>query len=220
MFNTNISIVGEILIKRTTYNEVKAMDLVSKYTKIKIPKIYKIIKNDTDDECIIHMEYIEGEILGNCLENMTEEQKNKIKIQLKDAFTQLREIHNPYNYYICSADGNSINDHRIGPEKVGPFNTEEEFNNTIGNYNVKTKNKSIFTHADIKPHNIILDNNNDIVLIDWECAGWYPEYWEYTKSLFLINEYKEWIDIMTDIFKEYKKDLEREKNILKTYEYF
>jgi hypothetical protein len=38
---------------------------------------------------------------------------------------------------------------------------------------------------------------------------------------FLINHNEEWIDIMNNVFNnKYKKDLDREKKILKTYEYF
>jgi hypothetical protein len=39
-----------------------------------------------------------------------------------------------------------------------------------------------FTHGDIKHHNILVDEEGHMTgLLDWESAGWYPEFWEYTQ---------------------------------------
>lgn len=38
-----------------------------------------------------------------------------------------------------------------------------------------------FTHADIALRNIRVKDGKIAGIIDWEFAGWYPEYWEYTK---------------------------------------
>ncbi len=38
-----------------------------------------------------------------------------------------------------------------------------------------------FTHSDLNPDNIIVKDNRLAALIDWEFAGWYPEYWEFTQ---------------------------------------
>lgn len=38
-----------------------------------------------------------------------------------------------------------------------------------------------FTHADIALRNIRVKDGRIAGIIDWEFAGWYPEYWEYTK---------------------------------------
>ena len=38
------------------------------------------------------------------------------------------------------------------------------------------------SHNDLAPRNIMVNDNLIITgLIDWENAGWYPEYWEYVK---------------------------------------
>lgn len=42
----------------------------------------------------------------------------------------------------------------------------------------------VFTHGDPVPRNIIVDGDVVAGVIDWEQAGWYPEHWEYVKSLF------------------------------------
>lgn len=50
-------------------------------------------------------------------------------------------------------------------------------------------NLSVFTHGDIAPRNIMVDQTHRITgILDWERAGWYPDYWEY------INIWKPSID--------------------------
>lgn len=39
-----------------------------------------------------------------------------------------------------------------------------------------------FTHGDLGPQNILVRGSEVVAIIDWECSGWYPEYWEYTKA--------------------------------------
>lgn len=44
--------------------------------------------------------------------------------------------------------------------------------------------RAVFTHGDLQAKNILLRAADGVpVLLDWECAGWYPSYWEYTNAL-------------------------------------
>ncbi|GFF32785.1 hypothetical protein IFM58399_03316 [Aspergillus lentulus] len=41
-----------------------------------------------------------------------------------------------------------------------------------------------FNHGDFKAHNILVDEEEHLSgFLDWESAGWYPEYWEYTTAM-------------------------------------
>ncbi|OJJ31905.1 hypothetical protein ASPWEDRAFT_43931 [Aspergillus wentii DTO 134E9] len=43
---------------------------------------------------------------------------------------------------------------------------------------------AVFAHGDIAPRNIMVDENGNIIgIIDWEYAGWYPDYWEYAQIM-------------------------------------
>lgn len=44
---------------------------------------------------------------------------------------------------------------------------------------------SVFSHADIRPYNIMFDEKALKItgLIDWERAGWYSDYWEYSNIM-------------------------------------
>ena len=35
-----------------------------------------------------------------------------------------------------------------------------------------------FTHEDLGMHNILVEGGKITAIIDWEYAGWYPEYWD------------------------------------------
>jgi len=47
----------------------------------------------------------------------------------------------------------------------------------------KADHRLCFTHADLHFANIIVKDDKLAGIIDWECAGWYPEYWEWTQML-------------------------------------
>lgn len=102
---------------------------------------------------------------------------------------------------------------------LGPFNSEEDFNATIADTFV-TKSKGhvglyirsmlnshkhsiVFTHGDFRPANIIVKNGRVAAIIDWEMAGWYPDYWEFAKAFYLEAFTTDWAAHLLDIFTPY-----------------
>ena len=62
--------------------------------------------------------------------------------------------------------------------------------------------KSVFTHGDLVPRNIMVAKNGQggewmiTGLIDWEGAGWYPHHWEYANLVRCVPQcvdYQKWI---------------------------
>ncbi|PKY05773.1 kinase-like protein [Aspergillus campestris IBT 28561] len=56
---------------------------------------------------------------------------------------------------------------------------------------------SVFTHADIAPRNVMVDEENRVTgLLDWEWAGWYPDYWEYAQIMrpAFKGDWSEWME--------------------------
>ncbi|EJF60726.1 kinase-like domain-containing protein [Dichomitus squalens] len=54
----------------------------------------------------------------------------------------------------------------------------------------------VLTHLDISPHNVVVDNNSRIWLIDWEFAGFYPQWFEYVamrSTWEIAGRWKRWI---------------------------
>ncbi|KAJ9413684.1 hypothetical protein QL093DRAFT_2487609 [Fusarium oxysporum] len=73
----------------------------------------------------------------------------------------------------------------------------------------------VFTHHDLAPRNIILDHKNQLWLIDWDCAGFYPRFFEHagmfnfipsewTKfALWRWNE-RRWLEIIRSRFTRFR----------------
>jgi len=47
----------------------------------------------------------------------------------------------------------------------------------------KLPHRILFTHGDLKPHNILVKDGHITGFLDWESAGWYPDYWDFTTAL-------------------------------------
>jgi thiamine kinase-like enzyme len=70
------------------------------------------------------------------------------------------------------------------------------------------RHRIVFTHSDLVSRNILVDSNGQLqAILDWERAGWFPEYWEYTTSL-QQDIFRAWIKLVHEMFSEY--ELERE----------
>lgn len=65
--------------------------------------------------------------------------------------------------------------------------------------------KVVFTHADLHPSNIIVDErlpSKILAIIDWEQSGWYPDYWEFGKAEYTADLESDWYDYMTRFLEE------------------
>lgn len=96
-------------------------------------------------------------------------------------------------------DGGACRDIRVGSVKrFGPFDDIAAFHDCVragialeyvqGSFGAKVlqvhqrQYKICFTHGDLGVQNILVRDAKVVALIDWECAGWYPGYWEYTRA--------------------------------------
>jgi serine/threonine protein kinase len=102
---------------------------------------------------------------------------------------------------------------------LGPFKSEGDFNATIvDTFVAKSKGQIgqyirgmvdahkhgiVFTHGDLRPDNIIVKNNRVTAIIDWEMAGWYPEYWEFAKAFYLEAFTNDWASRLLGVLTPY-----------------
>ncbi|KAH7393969.1 phosphotransferase family protein [Phaeosphaeria sp. MPI-PUGE-AT-0046c] len=62
----------------------------------------------------------------------------------------------------------------------------------------------VFTHGDLRPANIIVTATGPVkivAILDWEQAGWFPDYWEDCKARFTASysgEWRGWIEHFLD----------------------
>ncbi|KAH7310769.1 hypothetical protein B0I35DRAFT_439661 [Stachybotrys elegans] len=71
--------------------------------------------------------------------------------------------------------------------------------------------KTHFTHADLTPRNITVRNGRMVSVIDWEFAGWYPEYWEFTKAHYNFFLGEDWEDYLRSAIPCYEIELIAER---------
>ena len=175
------------------------------------------------------MDFIEGVLLRDCWSAMNDHQQRNVKGQIKEYLGQLRSIENDQNNQICSCTGGPIHDFRIFMgQLVGPYKSITEFHDFLYSHairgcppdipiKVKRHNDNyriVFTHADFGPWQIIVraDDLGKIVgILDWETAGWYPGYWEFSKAAISpgLNR-ADWRGIMADAIGPYYEEEQRE----------
>lgn len=89
-----------------------------------------------------------------------------------------------------------------------------EFYRTVFNTVLKD-HPPVFTHGDLQRKNIKVRNQSrdkgqpdamdwEVIIIDWESAGWFPSYWEYARTVFAGREFKDdWADWVAKFLKPY-----------------
>ncbi|KAI0073546.1 kinase-like protein [Panus rudis PR-1116 ss-1] len=116
----------------------------------------------------------------------------------------MRACDSPWGSRICSVDGGPVTGPRLPGGQVGPCDDENAFHDAflaLGSPNYWYSSRPFsevlataqematithtitFTHGDLMGHNIMVHDGHISGIIDWECAGWFPEYWEYVSML-------------------------------------
>ncbi|KAF2280389.1 phosphotransferase enzyme family protein [Westerdykella ornata] len=209
--------------------EAKTMSFVRERTSIPVPRLYAAyaygpLDRDVDDfgsvyDTYIFMEFIEGEDLEKSWGRYNTIEKQQLSVDLKKYLAELRSI--PPANYIGSVNGGPVTDIILewSTTSRGPFNSEEDFNATIADTFVAKskghvgpyirgmldshKHSIVFTHGDLRPANIIVKDGRVAAIIDWEMAGWYPEYWEFAKAFYLEAFSTDWANHLLDILTPY-----------------
>ncbi|KAJ5720912.1 kinase-like protein [Penicillium malachiteum] len=188
--------------RRVHLSEASTMRFISQHTSIPVPKV--LCAFTRSGWTYIVMERIEGDIIGNGWVKRSEDSKAKLLSQLAEKIREMRGLRPPEGTMIASVDDGSLFDCRIpGPSlRFGPFDTIQDFHrhlrmgmefdsrlDTDIQELIKGQSKSwplMFTHGDLSSLNILVRGDDIVGIIDWETAGWYPSYWEYT-SAHLVN---------------------------------
>ncbi|KAJ4499765.1 hypothetical protein C8R41DRAFT_893308 [Lentinula lateritia] len=197
-----------------TPNEASAMEYVRTRTTIPVPAIL---------DCPFHrwlivMQASPGKPLqgpeGSRLAVASNEQLQNVRDGLTDWVNQLRTLSPPDPRRVSGFLGGGIYSFRIDEafRPVGPFPTPAEFHSQRSDLK---EYKIIFTHGDILPHNILADEDFHLTgLVDWECAGWMPDYWEKAMSLRAAwIRVVPWSEIVKDSFPVYHDDMILEQRI-------
>lgn len=172
-------------------------------TSIPIPTVYAILTNKTANRDIIIMEYIPNKSLEVTWPTLENEDKEDIAKQLNGYFAELRKLPGPgfFGRSLPPKFGNLAKQPLtdvLFDDFGGPFDTIEQFVKGLGKsiehnsaipperktlYNriiprIIGESPPVFTHGDIQARNLIRKNSGQVVIVDWENSGWFPEWWE------------------------------------------
>ncbi|KAK4235058.1 kinase-like domain-containing protein [Achaetomium macrosporum] len=187
------------------------MRFVRQHTRIPVPEVYSVYKDEQSGAVHIVMEYIEGKPLDEVWSTLTADEKQSVMRQLRGYFQELRQIKGTF---IGSVDGSGCDDQFFenAPGACGPYGTEAEFNQALARawlegheddpfrqllvkilFEVMQGHEIVMTHNDFAARNILVRGATVVAVLDWEFAGFYPEHWEYCKALWRPEWDSEWI---------------------------
>ncbi|KAL5593496.1 hypothetical protein FOBRF1_012598 [Fusarium oxysporum] len=215
----------------TLRNEYNALKVLEQKTNIPAPRVFDVVSQHTDEDDFSYllMSRVPGTTLATCRDALSDQDYANLSTQLKDCVSQLRDIPKLINngMAICNTLGEACRDPRIRDwAPIGPFPDEASFSQNLRFSDEPSRrgHKIVFTHGDLNPRNIMMERTKSSAgaigwrlsgIIDWETAGYYPEYWDYTKSMFEGFRWpRRHNEMMQDVFNEfgdYSKELDVER---------
>ena len=175
------------------------MEYVKRHTTIPLPDLQKTYKGGR--WTYIEMSLVPGRPADIVWKYLSGDQRAHILEQLKGYIRQLRALVPP-SPSVASANGGPIFDYRLASNRIcGPFPTVDDFHYFLRGTNspietwadddfcrsayishIEPYHVVKFTHGDLLPRNIMIHKGSISAIIDWDSAGWRPEYWEVTKA--------------------------------------
>jgi hypothetical protein len=169
----------------------------------------------SSSETEIVMDFIDGECLEEAWRSMDLEQKQSIAVQVRQIVTTMRQAGSESESRKIGGFEGPVRDCRqFSDYWGGPFKSVSKFNlftldllrgtpltirKTLAEA-FGSQSRIVLTHGDLTPRNIIVKAGRVQALLDWEYAGWYPEYWVYVKFFDRPKDCKDWKDYAEVIF--------------------
>ncbi|EJT68577.1 hypothetical protein GGTG_13852 [Gaeumannomyces tritici R3-111a-1] len=182
--------------------------------EVPVPEVFGWRKVGT--RVYIYMGLVSGKTLRQAWDSLTSTDKASIRDQLSQIIAALRRItQGSPARFIGSVNGGHVQDRFFKLDyEEGPFFSIKSFNDWMGAAATRQKpgqegfqrdvyrdfvadtGEIYFTHGDLTLGNIIISDGDSprriVGIIDWEQAGWYPEYWEYCKLLYAVDYEHGW----------------------------
>lgn len=207
-----------------TFAEAYALQYVAKHASVPVPRL--IDAYESKGVNFIVMEYVNGTPLSMLWGKMQNDEKSSILRELRQYVDELRNIPPPRPGVIAALDYSPADDERISSNPIGPFESHDAFHLflrwgiesptasphvEIAHAHQQYRHRTVLTHGDLAPQNIIVKNGKITAIIDWETSGWFPEYWEYCLAWQSSWRWVEWRRRLGEFLDTYETELEIEK---------
>lgn len=229
-----VPISKRLLVKTGKFvclTEAASIEFIATKTSIPVPRVYASFLHK--NRAYIIMERIQGTSLAKAWKTLSDASRDHIMLQLRRMLMELRTLAPSPGTGIQSCVGGSLRDSRIprSRPRFGPFSTVQDFHLWLReelrpeehpNRNndedwqdiIKMVARQdgpwpppVFSHGDLNPFNILVRGDRVVAIIDWEFAGWYPGYWEYT-SAWLGNKTRQaWQERIATFLEPYPEEL-------------
>jgi aminoglycoside phosphotransferase len=185
--------------------EFSALRPVRNETSIPIPRPIDLIVSPI--ESILVTSRLEGNPAGFGTQAYSDQELETMAQDLREWIAQLHRVprSDSINAAIMNASGGPCLDYRIGGSPVGPYSSEKEFSKSLSlgilpDLVHRNDHNIVFTHSDLNMRNILVKDGRISRIVDWENAGWYLEYWEYTKCHFGARLTHRWLKMVDSVF--------------------
>ena len=198
--------------------EATTMIYIAARTTVPIPGNVQFVEENGKTYLI--MDYIRGTPLRKVWPNLRGDEKRTIFAELRGYVNQWRALRPERGGYVGSLDYGPCLDRRVvGFYHCGPFDMEHQFHDHVAatlrpeipderrkflRNMMKDNHSIVFSHGDMHAHNILIQDGHVVGILDWEMAGWYPEYWEWCKALWAENwEMEGWCTSLKEFLRPY-----------------
>ncbi|KAJ5713444.1 Aminoglycoside phosphotransferase [Penicillium malachiteum] len=213
LFDRTVTGVGENLVVKSgklRSHEAQTLRFIAENTTIPVPNVYDVRWED-GQVVAITMDYMSGKRLDEAWETLDPDQKLSIAKELHSYINQLRDLKG--DYIGAVNPGKTVTGRAVAVEG-GPFDTEQQFNESLlgriirqapdllrhyARHALSENHEIVFTHSDIAPEKFLVEGGRIAAILDWEDAGWYPEYWEYTRAFRYFRPMPDWPEYLTHI---------------------
>ena len=186
--------------------EALTVDFLAKNTNVPVPHILTAFEDPKTRIRYIMMSRIKGSPLNVAWHSMPQEVRDDVLAQLRVYMSKVRHLAPPHPERVGSFDYTPLWDDRIFADSYGPFQSPEEFHLAAragrteedlkdGQWHASDEDlrtlllqhsgrnySTHLTHGDLSFRNIMVHEGRISGIVDWEMAGWYPDYWEYTNT--------------------------------------
>jgi hypothetical protein len=226
-----------LIVKRGVYahlTEAATLRFLAEKTSIPVPRVHCAFLHKS--RAFIVMERPQGVTLAVAWKSLSDVQRAAISAQIKSIFQELRSLPPPPSVGIESCVGGSLRHYLVSQLSLrfGPFKTIHEFHLWLREefqprvYPDREDDQDwqdikqmvakqdgpwpppVFTHGHLHLSNVMVCGDRVSGIINWEFAGWYPHYWEYTSvtsGLYGFGPRHAWDDEILRILDPYPEEL-------------
>ena len=196
-----VRVSNHVVVKYGTevsFSEGRTMMTVQEQVQISMPEVYDCWKSQqrtdrqANESVYIVMQYVPGKILAQTIEELDEDQKRDLTDQLLHLLDTLHTIRHTVPGPV--GGGRAMAPRLFTSNGAGPFQSNADlidwfngclqqcqfFGRAIKQQRFDEDIKDlVMCHMDVHIHNLMVDDSAKLWLIDWDCAGFYPEFFEY-----------------------------------------